>query len=464
MLIVEDQERVAKALAVLLELDGVSSVVARSPEAALACLAADGFDLVLQDMNFTAGATSGDEGVRLFESIRATHPGLPLVLLTAWGQVETAVRLMRAGAADYLEKPWDDRKLLASVRGILAAASAERGMDPGRQRALAAKHDLCGLVYASAAMHDVVALAARVAMSEVPVLITGESGTGKEKLAEILHANSPRRTRPFVRVDAGALPETLLEAELFGAEAGAFTGISRRRIGRFESADGGTLLLDEIGNLPLAGQAKLLRVLQSGRFERLGSSQTLEVDVRVVAATNLDLHKAIGSGTFREDLYYRLAVIEIEVPPLALRREDIVPLAEHFLAGLATAGSAAPVLSPASRRALEAHSWPGNVRELRNRIQRAGLLLHGATIQPEDLGLGAAASPSAASQPAALAPEEAGAPVPADEAGERRRLEAVLVECGGVVAQAADRLGLSRQALYRRMERLGIVLERRPRS
>ncbi len=463
----------AKALAVLLELSGLASVVARSPEAALACLAAGGFDLVLQDMNFSPGATSGEEGLRLFDRIRADHPGLPLILLTAWGQLEAAVRLMRAGAADYIEKPWDDGKLLSSVRGALAgerraaadhrgtadaAADATGGVAADRAR-LAAAHDLCGVVYASRAMHEVVALAARVAASEVSVLITGESGTGKERLAEILHANSPRRGRPLVRVDAGALPETLLEAELFGAEPGAFTGITRLRVGRFEAADGGSLLLDEIGNLPLAGQAKLLRVLQSGRLERLGSSQTLAVDVRVIAATNADLHRAIAAGTFREDLYYRLAVIEIEVPPLARRREDVLPLAVHFLAGLEAGHDGPAAFSADARRALEEHDWPGNVRELRNRIQRAALLASSATIRPEDLGLPAdRARRVVGDLPAGVTTDP-----PADEPEERRRIEALLVDCGGVVSQAADRLGLSRQALYRRMERLGIVLERRPR-
>ena len=360
-----------------------------------------------------------------------------------------------------------------------AAEVRHQAGEPGDVAArarLAAEHDLCGLVYASRAMHEVVALAARVAASEVSVLITGESGTGKEKLAEILHANSPRRGRPLVRVDAGALPETLLEAELFGAEPGAFTGITRRRVGRFEAADGGSLLLDEIGNLPLAGQAKLLRVLQSGRLERLGSSQTLAVDVRVVAATNADLHRAIAAGTFREDLYYRLAVIEIEVPPLARRREDVLPLAAHFLAGVESRPGPPAALSDEARRALEEHDWPGNVRELRNRIQRAALLAGGAAIRPADLGLGGGtasrasgpAEPVASPAPAggrgaAGAPGDEPGDADAGEAGERRRIEALLVDCGGVVSLAAARLGLSRQALYRRMERLGIVLERRPR-
>ncbi|MEO8275745.1 MAG: sigma-54 dependent transcriptional regulator [Thermoanaerobaculia bacterium] len=468
VLVVEDQERVAKALAVLLELAGIASVVARSPAAALSCLSAGGFDLVLQDMNFTAGATSGAEGRQLFDRIREAHPAVPLILLTAWAQLETAVELMRDGAADYIEKPWDDAKLIAAIRARLSsaarsAAALETVPEAGSRAALAGRYDLCGLIYESAAMHSIATLAARVASSEVAVLITGESGTGKEKLAEILHANSTRRDRPFVRVDAGALPESLLEAELFGAEAGAFTGITRRRIGRFESADGGTLLLDEIGNLTLPGQAKLLRVLQSGQIERLGSSQTIAVDVRVVAATNLDMHRAIAAGTFREDLYYRMAVIEIAVPPLSRRREDILPLAEHFLAETRTPDGRHRVLAPASRQALLTAPWPGNVRELRNRIQRAALLAQEESITPADLGL---EEPDPI--PSGGAPADSGIALsesrPMEAAAERRMVEGILVECGGVVSRAADQLGLSRQALYRRMERLGIVLERRPRS
>jgi len=313
------------------------------------------------------------------------------------------------------------------------------------------------MVVASAAMRDLVALAARIAAADVPVLVTGESGTGKEKLAEVIHANSPRRRRPLVKVNAGSLPDPLLEAELFGAEAGAYTGAVKRRIGRFEAADGGTLLLDEIGNLSAAGQAKLLRVLQTGELERLGSSQTLAVDVRVIAATNADLARAIETGSFREDLYYRLAVIELEVPPLARRREDVLPLAEHFLARAERpAGVDALRFDEASRRALVAHAWPGNVRELGNRVQRAALLARGDAVTPADLGLGAE-MPSLSGGLSRSAAVDS-------ETEERRRIESLLIEHGGVVSRAAAELGLSRQALYRRMERLGIVLERRPRG
>ncbi|MCB1008758.1 MAG: sigma-54-dependent Fis family transcriptional regulator, partial [Acidobacteria bacterium] len=246
VLIVEDQERVAKALALLLELHEIPSVIARGPEGALACLESEGVGVVLQDMNFAPGATGGEEGVALFHEIRRRRPGLPVVLMTAWAHLETAVALVRAGAADYVEKPWDDDKLIVTVRALLGE---ERRRPPGPRDAERAgdkaKVDLCGMVVASAEMRDLIALAARIAAADVPVLVTGESGTGKEKLAEVIHANSPRRRRPLVKVNVGSLPDPLLEAELFGAEAGAYTGAVKRRIGRFEAADGGTLLLDE---------------------------------------------------------------------------------------------------------------------------------------------------------------------------------------------------------------------------
>jgi len=473
VLIVEDQERVAKALALQLELAGIPSVIARSPAAALACVDGGGVGLVLQDMNFAPGATGGEEGVALFREIRRRQPALPVVLMTAWAHLETAVELVRAGAADYVEKPWDDEKLIATVRARLAAPMAPPAAAPsaGARAALPATAarggpgiELCGLVFESEAMRELVALAARIAAADVPVLVTGESGTGKEKLAELIHANSPRRRRPLVKVNVGSLPDPLLEAELFGAEAGAYTGAVKRRLGRFEAADGGTLLLDEIGNLSAAGQAKLLRVLQTGELERLGSSQTLSVDVRVVAATNSDLGRAIARGEFREDLYYRLAVIELELPPLARRRADVLPLAEHFLARAERPEGGALRFDEASRRALLAHAWPGNVRELGNRVQRAALLARGELVTPADLGLAPGATRLVPAEGGEGGPPRPLPPESGDEATERRRLEAMLVEHGGVVARAAAELGISRQALYRRMERLGIVLERRPRG
>jgi DNA-binding NtrC family response regulator len=460
VLIVEDQTRVARAIALLLELHGMPSVAVESPGEALAAVSGGGVDLVIQDMNFTPGESSGEEGIALFRAVRERDPGLPVLLVTAWPSLETAVRLVKEGAADYVEKPWDDDRLLASVRNLLRVRELDREnrrLRADRRRArdeLAARYDLRGLVYGSDAMHGVVSLAVRVAASDVAVLLTGPSGTGKEHLSEVIHANSRRRSRPFVRVNAGGLPDTLLEAELFGAEPGAYTGADSRRIGRFEAADGGTLLLDEIGNLSPSGQARLLRVLQSGEYQRLGSSQTRRADVRILAATNADLQGALAAGTFREDLLFRLNVVEIEVPPLAGRGDDIRALAAHFLERFGAGGKGAVGFSEAAWHALLEHRWPGNVRELQNRVQRAIVVVDGEEITPADLDLPVAGSvPSPGPDEAAVGDDD-----------EKRRIEAALLDCGGVIARAADVLGVSRQALYRRMERLGITVERRLRS
>jgi len=303
-------------------------------------------------------------------------------------------------------------------------------------------------------MHEVVTLATRIARADVPVLISGPSGAGKESIAEIIQANSERKARPFVRVNVGAIPDDLMESELFGAEAGAFTGSQKLRIGRFETADGGTLFLDEIGNLSAAGQMKLLRVLQSGEYERLGSSSTRRVDVRIISATNCDLGQAIQESRFREDLYFRLNVVELSVPPLADRPDDILPLAQQFLSEFGQ-GENAPGLSfsKEAEQALLRHSWPGNVRELRNAVQRGVLTRTRPVIEPADLG---------------LRPRVVPAPAPSKNAAsdqdDRVRLEEALTRARGVVADAATELGISRQALYRKMERLGIVLERRPKA
>jgi DNA-binding NtrC family response regulator len=314
-----------------------------------------------------------------------------------------------------------------------------------------------------------------VAASDVPILITGANGAGKEKVAEIIQANSRRKDRAFVKVNVGALPDQLLEAELFGAEAGAFTGAAKMRIGRFEAAAGGTLFLDEIGNLSPPGQAKLLRVLQTGEFERLGSSVTRKADVRVVSATNVDLSRAIAAGTFREDLFFRLNVIELHVPQIADRPDDILPLAEHFLATLpGQDGVSVPSLGEPAREALLQHEWPGNVRELQNRIHRAMLVCGGGVITPEHLGLGAENAPSG--QPArSELPGSAPAVGPASpdsrtasDSGfihpDRAVVEDALLRSGGIVSRAAAELGISRQAFYRRMDQAGLVLERRLKS
>ena len=400
-LIVEDQDPVAQALEVLFSLHDVprSRRSGRRRPRSSGCGPAD-VGVVLQDMNFAPGETSGDEGAALFHAIRGVDPAMPVLLMTAFTSLERAVSLVKAGATDYFGKPWDDARLVASVRELLAMREARRsgdrsgsavaGIERHEVARTASQPDLCGLVFQSDAMARLVDLAVHVAAADVPVLITGPNGAGKEKIARIIQANSTRAGRAFVTVNVGALPDTLLEAELFGAEAGAFTGAQRRRVGRFEAAHGGTLFLDEIGTLSLPGQAKLLRVLQTGEYERLGSSTSLHSDVRLLCATNVHLPTAIAAGLFREDLYFRLNVIELAVPALRDRPDDILPIARQMLSGQGRTRT----LGAAAERALLAYGWPGNVRELENRLQRARLVASGEEIGPEDLGLAIPAASS----------------------------------------------------------------------
>ncbi|MFZ6677673.1 sigma-54-dependent transcriptional regulator [Undibacterium sp. Tian12W] len=437
VLIIDDNATVAVALEVLFSLHDIDAVCATSPEQGLAMLEHQAVDLVIQDMNFTADTTSGDEGRALFTEIRKRYPDLPVILLTAWTHLDAAVELIRSGAADYLGKPWNDQKLLTTVRNLIELGQSNRALQQRLQRErkqkreLEQKFNLCNLVWNDAATERVLGMACQVARADVPVLITGPNGAGKERIAEIIQANSSVKDGPFVVLNCGALPAELIEAELFGAEAGAYTGASKAREGKFEAADGGTLFLDEIGNLPLAGQMKLLRVLETGRFERLGSNKERQVKVRVLSATNADLPAMIKAGSFRQDLLYRLNVIELHLPTLAERTGDILPLAEYFLNNGKT-------LHPSTASALVQYAWPGNVRELKNVMQRACLLAAKTEIMPTDLGLPLANSWVNEQEP------------------DKEAIERSLQKAHGVVAQAAAELGLSRQALYRRMDRLGI--------
>jgi DNA-binding NtrC family response regulator len=439
VLVVDDNPAVAQALSLLFSLHDIRTLTAVTPQQGLALAARVQVDLVIVDMNFSADTTSGDEGTNLFRALRGRHPDLPLILLTAWTDLEAAVRLVKAGAADYLGKPWQNDKLLATVENLLelteATRESRRLQDERRRRReeLAERYDLRGIVFASDATERAVELACRVARAEARVLITGPNGVGKERIADIVHANSANKAGPFVAVNCGAIPAELIEAELFGAEAGAFTGAHRARTGRFEAANGGTLFLDEIGDLPLAGQVKLLRVLETGQFEMLGSSRTRTTQARILCATNADLTALIREGRFREDLYYRLNVIEISIPALADRPADILPLARHYL-------GAQLHLSEDAETALLAHDWPGNVRELRNSIERARLLAHAERITAADLNLPSA--PRAAIREADTLTREV--------------IEAALREADGNISRAAMSLGLSRQALYRRMERFNL--------
>jgi DNA-binding NtrC family response regulator len=435
VLVVDDNDAVATALDVLLSMHDIRTIGVRTPAAALARLAVEPVDLVIQDMNFQVDTTSGQEGEALFRAIRAAHPDLPVILLTAWTHLQSAVDLVKAGAADYLAKPWDNRRMVAVVQNLIELGQARRELATVRagerqRKGDLERFDLQGLVFADPATERVVSLACQVARADVPILITGPNGAGKERIAAIVQANSSVKDGPFVTLNCGALPSELVEAELFGAEVGAYTGATRAREGKFEAADGGTLFLDEIGNLSTAAQMKLLRVLETGRFQRLGSNKEQQVKVRILSATNADLPALIRAGHFREDLYYRLNVIEIRVPPLADRPRDILPIAESFL-------PAGKRLGADARAALVRHRWPGNVRELRNALQRAALLSAAAELTAADLGLDSE-------------------PAPADPELDRATIELALTRAGGVVSQAASELGLSRQALYRRMERLGI--------
>jgi len=436
VLVIDDSEAVRTALDVLLSMHGARVIGADSAAAGMDALTREPVDLVVQDMNFRREATSGEEGVTLFRQIRTQHPDLPVILLTAWTHLETAVELVKAGASDYVAKPWDNARLLTTVRNLLDLQTARaENRAIRRQRAaaraeLAGRFNLNGLVYESDAMHALASMAVRIAHADVPVLISGPNGAGKEIIADIVQANSTGRDGPYVKVNLGALPDTLMEAELFGTEAGAFTG-AKARTGRFEAADGGTIFLDELGNLSPMGQAKLLRVLQTGEFERLGSNTTRRTRARIIAATNANLPQLIRDGRFREDLFYRLNVIELEVPALAARQDDILPLARHFLEPGFT-------LAPDALRALARYHWPGNVRELRNAIHRACLLSVETVVTARALAL-------------PVVPE----PADGSHIG-REAIEQALLLADGVVAHAARDLGLSRQALYRRMEKLGL--------
>lgn len=446
ILIIDDNNGILSALEILLSLHNLQSLRAITPQAGLQLLRENrDIRLVIQDMNFTADTTSGEEGRALFFAIREIHPDLPIILLTAWTQLEMAVALVKSGAADYLGKPWDDNKLIATINNLLELGELQRRQRVSQQQALDARYalaktfDLQDIIYRSDKMQKLLEMTTQVAGSDVPVLITGPNGAGKEKIADIVQANSRVQDGPYIKVNVGALPEELMEVELFGAEPGAYTGAGNRaREGRFEAADGGTLFLDEIGELPASGQVKLLRVLQTGEFQRLGSSQTRRVKVRVISATNSDLPKAIAGGSFRQDLFYRLNVIELRLPPLCERPEDIAPLAMGFLAENGNTKK----LSAQALTAMTRYTWPGNVRELQNVIQRVTVLCLEDTI--DDAILALPEPPTAKKREVDFEPS-------------RELLEQTLASCNGIIAQTARELGMSRQALYRRLEKHGIA-------
>jgi DNA-binding NtrC family response regulator len=389
VLVADDQIDVLEALRLLLKPEGYTLETATSANGVLAALEQREFDVLLIDMNYTRDTTSGQEGLDLLSRVLAIDPLLPVVVMTAWGSVEGAVEAMRRGARDYVEKPWDNQRLLATLGAQVELGRAlrrARRLEDHNRRLQAEGAPV--LIAESPAMLPVLRVMQRVAPSDANVLITGEHGTGKEVIARHLHAASARAERPLVTVNAGGLSEELFESELFGHVKGAFTDAKSDRVGRFELANGGTLFLDEIANVSLRQQARLLRVLQTGELERVGSSRTRSVDVRLIAATNADIQAEVTAGRFREDLYFRLNTIEIQVPPLRERREDVPALAAHFLARHATRyGKHIEGFDPKATAALLQHAWPGNVRELEHTLERAVLMAQGSEIEAADLSL-----------------------------------------------------------------------------
>jgi DNA-binding NtrC family response regulator len=398
-------------------------------------------------MNYSSDTTSGEEGLALLSGLRRVDPGLPVIVMTAWGSIDLAVAAMRNGAQDFIEKPWDNTRLITVLRNQLRLGSMQR-----RQQRLEAENHLLRdapavLVAESAGMRALLTVLARVAPTSSSVLILGENGTGKGLLARRLHEQSPRRAQSFVHVNMGALSEAVLESELFGHVRGAFTDAKTDRIGRIELAGGGTLFLDEIANLPLSQQPKLLRVLEQGEFERVGSSRAQRSDLRVVSATNTDVHEAARQGRFRTDLLFRLNTVELRVPALRERPEDIMPLAQLFLERSAERfGRGGISLSPGAHRALQAYSWPGNVRELSHVLERAVLLSAHSCLDPEELGLGSALPGAGAAD---------GSQVRTLAAAEQAMIREALARHHGNILKAAEELGVSRAALYRRLQKIG---------
>jgi len=476
VLVADDQREVREALRLLLKAEGFETLLASSPAEVIQAFATRDLDVALLDLNYSRDTTSGQEGLDLLGRLRDIDATLPVVVMTAWASIDVAVAAMRQGARDFLEKPWENQRLLSVLRTQVELARALRRGDRLeaenqllRAASGAGRADAALPIAESPEMRRVLDLVERIGPSDANVLITGENGTGKGLVARALHAVSARADRPLVTVNTGGLSESLFESELFGHVRGAFTDAKDDRVGRFELADGGTVFLDEIANISLSQQARLLRVLETGEFERLGSSRTRSADVRLLSATNADLRQEVAAGRFRQDLLFRLNTVEIHVPPLRDRRADVMPLAEHFLArhlhtyrqrprsatvgatGAAGAAGAAGTAAIAgfaedAVKALLAHQWPGNVRELDHAVERGVLMATGERLRAADLGLDAGTPP-----PGPVRLEE----LPLEEV-ERVLVEKALARYGGSVSQAAQALGLSRSALYRRLEKHGL--------
>ena len=447
VLIADDQPDVLVSLRLLLKSEGYRIETAASPAGVLASLEGQDFDVLLVDLNYARDTTSGQEGLDLLSRVQALDGTLPIVVMTAWGSVDLAVQAMRRGARDFVQKPWENERLLAILR-----TQVELGRALRKGRFLEAENRALrdgggpDLVAESLAMKPVLQIIERVGPSDANVLITGENGSGKQVVAQALHAASSRSGRPMVTVNAGGLSEGVFESELFGHVKGAFTDAKTDRMGRFELADGGTLFLDEIANISPKQQARLLRVLETGELERVGSSRTRRVDVRILSATNADLNEEVTAGRFRQDLLFRLNTIEIRVPPLRQRREDVAILAAAFLRQHARRyRKNVTGFDPAAMQTMLDHSWPGNVRELDHAVERGVLMVQGELVRAADLALRSAGTGSSRQL------EDMGL-----EEVEFYLIKKALAKFGGNVSQAAQALGLSRSALYRRIQRFGL--------
>jgi DNA-binding NtrC family response regulator len=454
ILIADDQADVLAALRLLLKGEGFEIETASSPAGVLKTVDSHELDVVLIDLNYARDTTSGSEGLDLLTRIQSIDPTLPVVVMTAWGSVALAVEAMRRGARDFIQKPWDNARLLTVVRTHIELAGAlRRGQRLEaenlalRDSAAGADSNLPGIVADSAAMKSVLKLVERIGPADANILITGENGAGKEVIARALHRASARAAKPLVSLNAGALAEGVFESELFGHVRGAFTDAKADRVGRFELADGGTLFLDEIANVPLNLQPKLLRVLETGEFERVGSSKTRKVDVRLLSATNADLTVDVAQGKFRQDLLFRLNTVEIHLPPLRERREDIEPLAEHFLRQHSERYRRGVMgFTPQALDALREHAWPGNVRELDHVIERAVLMSSSSLITAFDLALQSTPDAQLSLRLEEMSLEDA----------ERLLIKKALARFEGNANRAAEALGVSRSALYRRLQKYGL--------
>jgi len=446
ILIADDQPDVLEALRLLLKAEGYEIETAASLAAVVRAIEEREFDAVCMDLNYTRDTTSGREGLDLLSRIQAIDGALPVVVMTAWGSVDLAVEAMRRGARDFVQKPWENERLLTIVRTQVDLGRAlKRGQRLEAENRLLRDQPGPTVIAESPAMQPILQMVARVGPADANVLITGENGTGKGIIALALHAASSRAARPMVTVNAGGLPEGVFESELFGHVKGAFTDAKQDRVGRFELADGGTLFLDEIANVAPAQQIKLLRVLETGEFERVGSSRTRRVDVRIISATNANLAEEVAGSRFRQDLFFRLNTVEIRVPPLRDRREDIPPLAAHFLAQHARHyRKCITGFDEAALRLLAEHHWPGNVRELDHAVERGVLMAQEQLVRPADLSLRVNEDATSRIEDMSLEDVEA------------FLIKKAMARYDGNVSHAARALGLSRSALYRRLQRYGL--------